>query len=122
VGYKLTTLVVIGTDCIGSCKSIGSHSRRPLKLQYNPILITIYHHFFPCQFFQILVTIKMEKYKILSCKYQKVFHLNKMDKTDNYFLLLAVSSLKDIDGISCFIYLDLSRIYVSNNYVFLQLN
>jgi hypothetical protein len=29
--FELTTSVVIGTDCIGSCKSIRSRSRRPLE-------------------------------------------------------------------------------------------
>jgi hypothetical protein len=29
--FELTTLVVIGTNCIGSCKSIWTRSRRPLE-------------------------------------------------------------------------------------------
>ena len=31
-GFELTTLVVIGTDCTGSCKSIRSRWRQPLHL------------------------------------------------------------------------------------------
>jgi hypothetical protein len=49
VRFELTTLVVIGTDCIGSCKSWGW---RPLKnMILNPVGI------FPCFFYSMVVVI-----------------------------------------------------------------